>query len=199
MIESNMIFLRVYLLAGLIAHKVLWEVLKRRGQAGNASTRGQLALSVRLVKLVKLSILGGILIQTMIPDDWITPLLMAEDPKLLRMVGTLVYSAGLCIAMLGRLQLGGNWDDIETATVLDRQSVVSIGLYKFIRHPIYVGDLIMLVGLELALNNWLVIGVVLLAPIVLAQAVGEEKMLVKNLAGYESYCKQTKRFIPYVF
>ncbi len=78
------------------------------------------------------------------------------------------------------------------------QAVVSNGPYRLIRHPIYVGDLMLLFGLELALNSWLVLGVLLLAPIVLRQAVQEEKKLALALPGYQEYCANTKRFIPFV-
>jgi protein-S-isoprenylcysteine O-methyltransferase Ste14 len=76
--------------------------------------------------------------------------------------------------------------------------VVSKGLYRFIRHPIYVGDLLLLIGLELSLNSWLVLGVILLLPVVIRQAVSEEKMLMRSLPGYETYCARTKRFIPFL-
>jgi protein-S-isoprenylcysteine O-methyltransferase Ste14 len=104
----------------------------------------------------------------------------------------------LLTAIAARFQLGENWANIETGQILERQQVVAKGVYGFIRHPIYTGDLLLLLGLELTLNSWLVAGVLLLAPIVLRQAVKEERMLVRNLPGYDVYCARTKRFIPFV-
>jgi protein-S-isoprenylcysteine O-methyltransferase Ste14 len=102
------------------------------------------------------------------------------------------------MAITGRLQLGRNWSDIETAQVLRGQSVVVHGLFRYIRHPIYVGDLLLLLGLELSLNSWLVMAVVFMMPGVLRQAVHEERMLVDALPGYEAYCARTKRFLPFI-
>jgi protein-S-isoprenylcysteine O-methyltransferase Ste14 len=99
---------------------------------------------------------------------------------------------------VSRLQLGSNWSDIETAKVLRDQAVVAIGVYRYIRHPIYVGDLLLLIGLQLSLNSWLVIAALLISPVVLWQAITEEKMLVESLPGYGAYCMRTKRFIPFV-
>jgi protein-S-isoprenylcysteine O-methyltransferase Ste14 len=71
-------------------------------------------------------------------------------------------------------------------------------LYRYIRHPIYVGDLLLLAGLELSLNSWLVAGVIVMAPFVLWKAIREEQVLARALPDYDSYRMKTKRFIPFI-
>jgi protein-S-isoprenylcysteine O-methyltransferase Ste14 len=144
---------------------------------------------------VKIGILIGVMIQIWMPD--ILPI--AADPSGPRIIGTLIYTIGLIAAITARLQLGDNWANIETGQVLGSQKVVAHGIYAYVRHPIYVGDLLLLLGLELALNSWLVLGVLVLAPLVLLKAVKEERMLAEQLSGYEAYCRSSKRFIPFVF
>ena len=191
-----MIFLRLYLLAGLVAHKAVWEMLKRRkAPMGEKHVPKPQPLSVKLVKAVKIAILLGIIVQTMLPE--IFPI--STEPFGLRVVGIVLYTAGLLIAVVARFQLDNNWSDIETAQVLSHQQVVSNGIYGYVRHPIYVGDILLLFGLELSLNSWLVVGVALMTPVILLQATREEKKLVETLPGYDVYCQQTKRFIPFVF
>jgi protein-S-isoprenylcysteine O-methyltransferase Ste14 len=191
-----MILLRLYLLAGLIAHKAVWEILKRRkAPTGEKPAPKPQPLSVQLVKAVKIAILLGIVAQTMLPE--ILPI--SQQPFLLRVIGVAIYTAGLLIAVIARFQLDSNWSDIETAQVLSHQQVVSNGIYGYVRHPIYVGDILLLFGLELSLNSWLVLGVALMTPVILLQATREEKKLVETLPGYDVYCEQTKRFIPFVF
>ena len=151
-------------------------------------------MRVKLTRALKLVILLGIVLQTVIPD--VLPI--TSEPFILRAFGVLLYTLGLLMAITGRSQLGRNWSDIETAQVLRDQTVVAHGLFRYIRHPIYVGDLLLLLGLELSLNSWLVIAVVCMIPGVLRQAVREERMLVYALPGYEAYCAGTKRFIPFV-
>ncbi|HKQ77198.1 MAG TPA: isoprenylcysteine carboxylmethyltransferase family protein [Blastocatellia bacterium] len=189
-----MIFLRLYLLAGLIAHKALWEALKWRAAGYRAIKQERRPVSVKLIKGVKVAILLGVAAQTMSPDVW--PI--TSSPLSLRVVGALIYTSGLAIALLGRIQLGSNWSDIEEARATRNQAVVSHGLYRYIRHPIYVGDLLLLAGLELSLNSWLALSVGFLAPVVFWRAVREERMLAAALPGYDAYCAQTKRFIPFV-
>jgi protein-S-isoprenylcysteine O-methyltransferase Ste14 len=158
---------------------------------GKKTTAGS---AVALVKVVKITILLGIAAQTLLPD--ILPI--SSEPFYLRVVGVLIFTFGLVIAIRGRSELGSNWSDIESAQILRNQQVVSNGPYRFIRHPIYVGDLLLLIGLELALNSWLVLGILFLIPIVLRQAVKEEQKLEVALPGYRTYCLRTKRFIPFV-
>jgi len=186
-----MIFLRIYLLLGLVIHKVVWELLRKKS---DGKPKEQRSFKLTAVKAVKIAVLLGVVIQTMLPD--IFPI--SEEPFVIRAIGTSIYTLGLLTALAARFQLGDNWANIETGQVLDRQQVVARGVYSLIRHPIYTGDLLLLLGLELALNSWLVLGILILAPVVMSQAIKEEKMLVESLPGYDAYCAATKRFIPFV-
>jgi protein-S-isoprenylcysteine O-methyltransferase Ste14 len=183
--------LRFYLLAGLVAHKAVWEWLKR-GQPPAA--RQAHSPFETAVKAVKMGILGGLLAQTMLP----TALPIVADAGLLQVAGAAIYTAGLATAILGRLQLGTNWADIEAAQVFGEQTLVASGVYRYIRHPIYSGDLLLLLGFELALNSWLVVGMAAITPVVVRQALREEHMLAGRLPGYTAYQTRTKRFIPLV-
>jgi protein-S-isoprenylcysteine O-methyltransferase Ste14 len=184
--------LRIYLLFGLVVHKAVWELLKRRSEA--APTKNTISLKVRLIKAAKIAILAGVFIQTLAPEF----LRVSDNPAILRAVGAVLFTLGLTTALLGRIQLGDNWLDIETASVKVEQTTVTHGVYRYVRHPIYAGDLLLLFGLELALNSWGVVFVLLLAPVILRQAVREEEMLKQTLPGYDLYCRRTRRFIPFL-
>ena len=186
--------LRLYLLVGLIAHKAVWEVMKRRQPPAPVKFKAEQALQATIVKTIKIAILIGIAVQTFLPPVLPIP----ADAGVLRATGAILYTFGLAIAILGRVQLGDNWLDIEEAGTKREQNVVAEGVYRFIRHPIYVGDLLLLLGLELALQSWLALGALALVPLVLRQAVREEKFLAQKLPGYVEYCRRTKRFVPYV-
>lgn len=188
-----MIALKVYLFAGLIAHKILWEVMKRK-QPAVMRSKSVPKTSVVVIRLIKLAILIGILVQTLLPD--VLPIM--DDPFPLRVVGVLLFTLGLGVAMLARVQLGDSWSDIEEGHLQDKHVVKSKGVYRYIKHPIYVGDLLLLIGLELSLNSWLVLGVVFIIPFVLSQAVREERKLIESLPGYATYAARTKRFIPFI-
>jgi protein-S-isoprenylcysteine O-methyltransferase Ste14 len=186
-----MLILRLYLLVGLVLHKIVWELLRRK--SGEKPVESASA-AVLAVKAVKISILLAVIAQTMLPE--VLPI--SAEPSQLRVIGAAIYTLGLLTAIAARFQLGENWANIETGQVLQNQQVVAKGIYAYIRHPIYIGDLLLLFGLELALNSWLVAGVAILAPIVMMKAVKEERMLGESLPGYGAYCMRTKRFIPFV-
>jgi protein-S-isoprenylcysteine O-methyltransferase Ste14 len=185
--------LRFYLLAGLIVHKAVWEVLKRHDRPPRKRVPPSLKRTV--VKGAKVAILIGIVLQTVVPFE-VLPL--AGDSGPLRIAGAVLFTLGLAVALLGRIQLGKNWSDIEAAEVHGTQALVCHGIYRYIRHPIYAGDLALLLGVEIALNSWLVFAVAVLALAVFRKTVSEEAMLVRKLAGYDAYCRRTKRFVPFV-
>ena len=193
--------LSAYLLSGLLAHKLLWEVLKGHGRG---TTNSEQSIPLLAVRTVKVAILIGILIQTTLPllassslPTEVFPISKGNSTGL-HAGGVILFTIGLFTAILGRIQLGHSWSDIELPRAAQERPVVSHGLYSYIRHPIYSGDVLLLLGLELALNSWLVFGAILLMPMVFFRAVKEEKLLAKELSGYDAYVQRTKRFIPFL-
>jgi protein-S-isoprenylcysteine O-methyltransferase Ste14 len=191
--------LRAYLLGGLLGHKFVWEFMKRREPHWREIEPNHAGGRFHLIRFAKVLCLAAIVAQTLIPDPWAAVLPIAEDPVPLRIVGGILYGVGLLTAILGRVQLGHNWADIERAGVHSTQHLVAHGVYRYIRHPIYAGDLLLLIGLELALNSWLVLIVLGVAWSVTRQAIREESLLLRTLDGYDEYLRRTKRFIPFVY
>lgn len=187
-----MFVFRAFLLTGLVFHKALWEILKR---GETSPPKANQSFSLLLVKAVKVAIFLGVLVQTVLPMELFA---ISTTPFRLRTCGLVLYTLGLITALLGRIQLGKSWSDIETPRAAEERAVVSHGVYAYIRHPIYSGDLLLLLGLELALNSWLVLGVAALIPVVFQRAVKEENLLSEQLSGYGAYVQRTKRFIPFV-
>jgi protein-S-isoprenylcysteine O-methyltransferase Ste14 len=190
--------LRLILFLGLVFHKLLWEVMKRRRdlrpQTSDLRPSAWVLGLGSWVKFIKGMILIFLIIQTLFLD--LLPI--SDQPTTLRIIGTIIYFVGLTAAVIGRLQLGKNWVDLEDYQVLPQQSVVTRGIYRYIRHPIYTGDILLLVGLELALNSWLVLGVFIPLLVVIKQALVEEALLAQAFPAYSAYCRQTKRFIPFI-
>lgn len=175
--------LRGYLLAGLLAHKLVWELLKKGKPQGSRKP---------LISAVKLAFLGGIALQTLLP-----PILPMHAG--LAWLGLLLYTAGLAMAVSARLTLGDNWSDIERGLIRNEHRLVESGIYRWIRHPIYAGDLLLILGLELALDSWGWLVIVPLSIAVTRQAAGEEAKLIDALPGYREYCRRSWRFLPFVY
>ena len=82
-----------------------------------------------------------------------------------------------------------------------KQRVISAGVYSFVRHPLYLGCLLMMIGAPLLLGSlWGLIISLIGFVLVAARIVGEEKMLVNELEGYDDYkAKVRYRLIPLVW
>jgi protein-S-isoprenylcysteine O-methyltransferase Ste14 len=79
--------------------------------------------------------------------------------------------------------------------------VISTGPYSIVRHPMYAWALPYLAGKPLALGSyWGLIVLVALVPILVWRLLDEERLLVKELSGYEGYQKKVKyRLVPFVW
>jgi len=81
------------------------------------------------------------------------------------------------------------------------QKVISTGLYARVRHPKYVGDLLLVIGIPLALGSWW--GLAFLALVIPAlgwRILDEEKLLKKDLPGYTDYTQKVRyRLVPYLW
>jgi protein-S-isoprenylcysteine O-methyltransferase Ste14 len=78
------------------------------------------------------------------------------------------------------------------------QKVISSGPYAIVRHPMYLGILIMYAFSPLALGSyWAIIPAIMIIPILVARIWDEERILMKELDGYQRYMEKTKyRLIP---
>jgi len=89
----------------------------------------------------------------------------------------------------------------QTVEVEAGQKVISTGPYALVRHPMYVGGLVFMLGIPLALGSrWGLLAIVLFAPALAWRILNEEKLLAKELPGYAEYCNRVKyRLVPFVW
>ncbi|HEY3224908.1 MAG TPA: isoprenylcysteine carboxylmethyltransferase family protein [Pseudolabrys sp.] len=85
--------------------------------------------------------------------------------------------------------------------VEEGQKVISTGLYGLVRHPMYFGALFLAVGTPLALGSWWTLLLIpLFLPILYFRIANEEKVLLRDLQGYEEYKNKVRyRLIPYIW
>jgi hypothetical protein len=79
-----------------------------------------------------------------------------------------------------------------------QQRAITDGPYRIVRHPMYAGALLMFVGTPLLLGSWWGLLFVPLGALGIGlRAVGEERMLSRELAGYEEYTRHVRfRMVP---
>jgi protein-S-isoprenylcysteine O-methyltransferase Ste14 len=88
-----------------------------------------------------------------------------------------------------------------TIELQSEQKVISTGLYKLVRHPMYMGGFILFIGMSLALGSWWDFALfAVVMPALIWRLFDEEKFLKKNLLGYMKYAKKVKyHLIPLVW
>jgi protein-S-isoprenylcysteine O-methyltransferase Ste14 len=85
--------------------------------------------------------------------------------------------------------------------VAEGQSLMSSGPYAVVRHPMYAGALIYLLGIPLALGSyWGLAAPALMTPILIWRLVDEERVLDERLPGYSDYRRKVRyRLLPGVY
>jgi protein-S-isoprenylcysteine O-methyltransferase Ste14 len=89
----------------------------------------------------------------------------------------------------------------STIQVAEGQRVISTGPYALVRHPMYAGALVMLIGIPLALDSWWGLVVLLfMTPVLVWRLLDEEKFLSRNLPGYVEYQRKVQyRLVPFIW
>jgi protein-S-isoprenylcysteine O-methyltransferase Ste14 len=119
-------------------------------------------------------------------------------PVWVSVLGDVLVVAGLGLTMLVIIQ---NAYAAATVTVEKGQKVASGGVYKFVRHPMYVGTLIMMVGIPLALGSyWGLLFVIPGVLVLVFRILDEEALLTQELPGYREYAQRVRyRLVPNVW
>jgi protein-S-isoprenylcysteine O-methyltransferase Ste14 len=119
--------------------------------------------------------------------------LNAVGPRWLRVLGGILAAGGLVLSLWGVRSLG---PALTPGTEpLPGAALVTTGAYAHVRHPIYAGVVLVLVGYTLAWSNWtLAVAVGLLAwAFFEAKARAEERWLIARHPEYRGYCLHVRR------
>ena len=188
-------FIAVFALATLIPSIYLGlrnpEALRRRMHAGpGAETR----TVQKVISVVAFGSLAAMIVVSALDFrfGW------SSVPAAVSVAGDVLVAIGLGMSMLVVIQ---NSYAAANITVEAEQQLVTTGLYGFVRHPMYFGNVIMMIGIPLALGSYW--GLVLVIPglIVLGLRIADEEDLLKQqLDGYREYMQQVHfRLVPYVW
>lgn len=189
------IFLAVFTLSVLAI--TVWlmkhdpKLLQRRVNAGSAAEKEK---SQKIIQFV--AQIAFIAIIVFPPLDH--RLGWSSVPSFAAIIGDVLVVLGLYIVFLTFKENSFTSAIIEVGA---EQKVVSTGPYSIVRHPMYIGALIMLLGLPVALGSfWGILMIIPITATIIIRLLQEEKFLSKNLPGYLDYKTKVKsRLLPWVW
>jgi protein-S-isoprenylcysteine O-methyltransferase Ste14 len=169
---------------------------------------GQRSRSVQIVKdrrdTLEVILLTMAWLAFFLPLVWVvTPIFAFADYGLHPapfIVGTLLLFLGLWLFQRSHADLGRNWS--ITLQVRENHELVTHGVYRRIRHPMYLALLTFALGQALVIPNWFVGPSNAAVMVVLvALRLGREEQMMREEFGsdYVRYCAETKRLIPGVW
>ena len=118
-----------------------------------------------------------------------------------------VYLSGIILTATGQLLflIAQKQNKFFSSTVriqTDREhTVCETGLYKWVRHPAYLGSIIQSIGFPLFFGSlWSIIPISLSIILLIVRTNLEDKTLKNELTGYTAYCYKTRyRIVPYIW
>jgi protein-S-isoprenylcysteine O-methyltransferase Ste14 len=176
----------VVILACWVAFWVFWLVASTGAKAGRTRW-GQFAgirvgIILVLLLLLRLRAFKG---HVGTNDPW------------LEGIGLAVFLLGLALAIWARVYLGRNWG-MPMSQKADPELVTS-GPYSRVRHPIYSGIILAMIGTTIAVSLYWLVAVVLLGAYFLYSAIMEERSMARLFPDtYPEYKRSTKMLIPFI-
>jgi protein-S-isoprenylcysteine O-methyltransferase Ste14 len=177
----------IVVLVGWVSFWIYWFVAAMGAKAGQNRSAGFRGLRVGVVLVVllllRLRVLKG---HEVTNDPW------------LQGVGLALFVLGLGLAIWARLYLGRNWG--MPMSQKDDPELVTTGPYSSVRHPIYSGIILAMIGTTLAVSVYWLVAVVLLGAYFVYSAFMEERIMAGLFPdSYPAYKRSTKMLVPFIF
>lgn len=114
-------------------------------------------------------------------------------------LGLIMFIAGLTIAIIAQITLKRNYS--STLVIREDHQLITHGIYRYTRHPIYLGVIIACIGLPVyAFNLYGLLVMLALIPIFLCRIRMEEKLLIEEFGdAYLTYMDSTKKLLPFIY
>jgi len=174
-----------------------WGMFWMAAALHTKSTRWREPIASRVLHVIPLLLCAALLAW----PRWF-PLVLTErvlpSGDLLPALGAVLVAAGLALAAWARAHLGRNWSG--TVTVKQDHALIRSGPYRAVRHPIYTGLLLGLLGTALAIGAWRgLLGVLCALLGFLWKIHVEESRMRQTFPEYENYCGRTSALIPLIY
>ena len=181
--------------------------LKRHGIVRNAIRKDmlQFALPGMTVFIIEMQFCARDGARNGLSGLWGTIWGLVKHPQTLSMfpvqsvVGLALFVVGLTIMLVGQTTLWRNYSG--TVVIRVDHQLITHGIYRFTRNPIYLGALMVFTGLPVyAASLYGFLTMLILIPIILNRIRLEEKLLTEEFQdAFQKYKETTKKLIPFIY
>lgn len=175
----------VVFLVGWIAFWVYWLVAAVGVKAGQSRWTQLVGLRIVVVLIVLLLLRARLVKWHVVASPW------------LQGIGLALFCSGLGLALWARLRLGRNW-----GTPMSRKAdpeLITSGPYRRIRHPIYTGIILAMIGTAVGVSLYWLIAVTVLSGYFVYSAVTEERYMTGRFPDtYPEYKRSSKMLMPFI-
>lgn len=183
----------VIFLSGFVVGSVIRKVYTFRARGNKTANRRKSVLDIVLISA------GGVGLAAPLVYLF-TPWLDFADydlPGWLGWLGTAVFAVALLLLWRSHADLGRNWS--ATLQLREGHMLVTAGVYRYMRHPMYSAHWLWAIAQALLIENWLAgwAFLVIFVPFCLIHVPREEQMMLDNFPEeYRQYMNRTGRLIP---
>lgn len=119
----------------------------------------------------------------------------SEVPTAVAVLAVILMAVGMAFTVYALVTLGRSFG-VEAKV----RTLVQHGPYRYTRHPLYVGEMITLIGAVCFSPSWAKLGIlIVIGALQFYRAIQEERLLEEHIPEYTEYMLRTKRFVPGVF
>jgi len=178
----------VVILVCWVAFWAYWLIASAGAKPGRTNWTRFAGIRVGVILLVLLLVRGRVLkgpAATTTSNPWLLG------------IGLAVFLLGLALAIWARVYLGRNWG--TPMSQKDDPELVTAGPYHRVRHPIYSGIILAMIGTTIAVSLYWLVAVVVIGAYFLYSAVVEERSMTRLFPdSYPEYKRSTKMLVPFV-
>lgn len=116
-----------------------------------------------------------------------------------RWSGLLLVALGLTIIFWSGVVLGKMYS--TEVTIQHNHELITSAIYRYVRHPRYLGALLLSLGLPLLFRSWIVLTLFIPFSIIIVLRIRDEEVVLSTEFGHnwEQYRKRSWRLIPFVY
>jgi len=174
-----------------LVSEIILSRMMHSGKSGNSHDKSSLKI---LWITISLSIASGVFLANT------GPLIITENYIVIYYSSVVLILTGLTIRWIAIFKLRNSFT--VDVTVAENQKVIHSGIYKYIRHPSYLGSLLSFAGLSIIFDHWISLFIIFI-PVLFAFLyrinIEEKVMRTAFKDEYTNYIKNSWKLVPYIF